>query len=68
MWSRRLSTKVGMDHDSFVNAFIKALKNKDVVHTLKEIICGDLEKQVLELKEIVTMKETQITSLEERVK
>ena len=59
---------MGMDHDSFVNAFIKALKNKDVVHTLKEIICGDLEKQVLELKEIVTTKETQITSLEERVK
>lgn len=57
-----------MDAESFVKAFIKALKDPEVVHTLKEHICGDLEKQISTLKDVITAKDSQITSLTEQVK
>jgi len=67
MWSRKLSSSIGMDQEDFTRAFIAALKNQSVIKTLREAICGELQKEVRDLREIIKSKDTQLTELKDKI-
>lgn len=64
MWSRALSAKMGIQQEDFVKAFVLALGNKDVIRKLESSICGQLTREVAELREVVKARDKQISSLQ----
>ena len=51
MWTRKLSASM-MDQEDFVQAFVRALSNDAVINKLQHAVCGQLQKEVGELREI----------------
>ena len=56
-----------VDEDSFVHAFIRALSNETVITKLQNAVCGTLQKEVGELRNIIKSKDDQIAALENRI-
>ena len=52
-----------MDHKGYV----VALQNERVVDQLRNSICANLQKEIIDLKELVTAKNERIKELEKRV-
>lgn len=67
MWSRRLSTQLGMDQEEFVKALITGLSNDKVQAILKKTICDEIITEVRDLTEIVKKKDDKIKQLEAKV-
>lgn len=68
MWSRQLSTILGMEQEQFTKAFVKALKDEEVVKAMQSVICRDLRREIADLKSIIQAKDASISALEKRVK
>ena len=67
MWTRRLSTKMGITQDEFIQVFIHALSDSTVIQKLQEAVCEPLRKEVVDLKKSMQEKDAKIASLEKRV-
>lgn len=67
MWSRALSAKMGIQQEEFVKAFVLALGNESVISKLQTSICGQLAKEVAELREVVQARDNQIATLQNEV-
>lgn len=67
MWSRQRTNKLKMDQEEFTRAFVVALQNERVVDQLRNSICANLQKEITDLKELVTSKNERIKELEKRV-
>ena len=67
MWSRQFSAKTGMNQEQFTAAFLKALKDQEVAKTMQTIICGELQKELSELRETIKAKDDKILALEKRL-
>ena len=68
MWSRQLSARLGMEQEQFTKAFIKALKDQEVLKAMQSIICSDLQRELAEMKNIIKEKDASIIALEKRVR
>ena len=66
MWTRKLSASM-MDQEDFVQAFVRALSNDAVINKLQHAVCGQLQKEVGELREILKNREKKIVDLEAKV-
>ena len=68
MWTRNLCSKMaGFDEDNFVKAFVRALSNEAVINKLQSAVCGSLQKEVGELRDIIKGKDSKIADLESRI-
>ena len=71
MWTRKLSSGMShvgiLDPADFEQAFIRALSNDNVITKLQKAICGQLQKEVGELREIIKGKDKRISELENKV-
>ena len=56
MWTRRLSTKMGITQDEFIQVFIHALSDSTVIQKLQEAVCEPLRKEVVDFKKINASK------------
>ena len=66
-WSRRLSADMGIDQDDFVKAFVLALSDDRVARKLQETICGQLSKEVGELRDIVKARDVKVNELQTEI-
>ena len=67
MWPRTLTGAMGMDEESFIKAFVKALQNEAVISSMKLMFNAELRNEIGELKELVQEKERKIEELEKKV-
>ena len=74
MWSRRLSSRMGIHQSDFEEAFLKALNSPPIMQGLKISICGDLQQEIQSLNAtidrlqgLLAVKDGVITRLEEKV-
>ena len=58
---------MGLKEDEFVDILIRALSNESVISKLQEAVCGQLQKEVSLLKDIVKKKDDRIEKLERQV-
>ena len=58
---------MGLKEDKFVDILIRALSNESVISKLQEAVCGQLQKEVSLLKDIVKKKDDRIEKLERQV-
>ena len=58
---------MGMDQEQFTSAFLKALKDQEVVETMRNMICGELQRELIELKGIIKTKNDTIEALEKKI-
>ena len=65
MWTRRLSRS--MDQEEFIKCFISALGNEQVLQKMRHNICGDLQKEIGELRDLLQKREQRIETLEKRI-
>ena len=69
MWTRKLSSNMaGINEDDFVQAFIRALSNDAVIGKLQNAVCGQLQKEVGVLRDLVKSKDDQIKKLDDRIR
>lgn len=67
MWSRSLSTRMGICQEEFVQAFVLALSNEEVIKKLQSSICEKLSKEVATLREVTREQDNQISTLQDEV-
>ena len=67
MWTRRLSTNMGIAEEESIRAFSAALSNEDIIRKLQAAVVSQLRKEVSELRELVKGKDTQLEELRNRV-
>ena len=65
MWTRKLS--VSMDQDDFLKAFVRALSDETVIRKMQHAVCGQLHKEVSELRDIIKSRDDRIAELEKKV-
>ena len=59
---------MGFDQEEFIQAFVGALTDNTVIEKLQKAVCGQIHKEVGELREIIKNKDDQIRKLEVRVR
>ena len=64
MWTRKLS--VSMDQDDFLKAFVRALSDETVIRKMQHAVCGQLHKEVSELRDIIKSRDDRIAELEKK--
>ena len=71
MFTRKLSSSIlsmsGIKDDDFVQVLIRALSNETVINKLQNAVCGQLQKEVAQLRDIIKNKDETINKLEQRV-
>ena len=67
MWSRNLTTKMGIDQNDFVKAFVLALSDEGVMKKLEESISGKLSREIADLRNVICEKDKKIDALKEEV-
>ena len=68
MWTRKLSERMGgINQDDFVQAFVHALSNQSVIGKLQSAVCGSLQKEVCELRDLIKKKDDKISLLEDKI-
>ena len=65
--SRRLSADMGIEQGDFVKAFILALSDDRVARKLQDAICGQLTKEVCELRDIVKSRDVEVKELKTEI-
>ena len=58
---------MGIEQDDFVKAFILALSDDRVARKLQDAICGQLTKEVCELRDIVKSRDVQVKELKTEI-
>ena len=56
-----------MDQEEFVQVLIRALSNEGVIKKLQNAVCGPLQKEVGELRDLIKEREDKIRALEDKV-
>ena len=55
------------EEDNFIQTFIKALSNDTVIQKLQNAVCGQLQREVQGLKDVIKSKDAKISELEIRI-
>ena len=58
---------MGIEQGDFVKAFILALSDDRVARKLQDAICGQLTKEVCELRDIVKSRDVQVKELKTEI-
>ena len=58
---------MGINQDEFVDVLVRALGNETVIKKLQDAVCGQLQQEVTNLKDIIKSKDAAIDKLEKRV-
>ena len=58
---------MGIDQDEFVKAFVLALSDDRVARKLQDTICGQLSKEVSELRNIVKARDVKVNELQTEI-
>ena len=58
---------MGIDQDDFVKAFVLALSDDRVARKLQDTICGQLSKEVGELRDIVKARDVKVNELQTEI-
>ena len=67
MWTRRLSTKMGLEQEEFNEIFMRALSNELVNQKLQSVISTELKNELGLLRDVMKKKEDKIIELEKKV-
>jgi hypothetical protein len=57
----------GLNENEFVDMFTRVLSNDKVIKKLQDAVCGELRKEVAQLRDIVKSKDGEISDLRKRV-